>query len=414
MNNQLHSEVSKPVFIDETAALKAYDKKRNTLAKLLIRLDKTNKQLDRYISRSELDELHGEITVLNTELLKLSILLSDSSTISPEEREELKAAGEQNTALLMDLLVGSLNGSGARLSESELRDREKHLKQKKEQLLHRLNRIEKTLQNGDELSADEITDLSKERHNLLNQVEATLDDPDFFLGMAYRITEYAGEDRREKAAATLDKLARLTKDALPIRAMRILTSLLFSEKVPAAEIEAVTAKTGNPIFLQYILSLRSTVEVSYGSDNYDKFKNLIETVLSKTETFSHGLLADASKFFSDDFFGSNPELHRFVVHNAAAPSFLAGTIFPLAENVLRIAEQQAERNYFSRCLLDILAEVVRIEQNENTVIRILNLVGDDPIKKYRFFKIAAWRGDPSPALRKFLRDRSILDASDLL
>ncbi len=413
MSNRLQTRACTPEFIDETAALENYEKRRISLAKLLIRLDKTNKQLDRYISKSELDGLRQKITTINTELLKISIFLSDKSDLSPEEREELKAAGERNTELLMDLLVGSLNGSGNRLSEAELREREENLKKKKEQLHHRLNRIEKTLQNGDELTADDIARLSEERHALLKKVEATLDDPDFFLGMAHRFARYAAEDRHEKVGKTIDKLARLTKDALPIRAMRVLSSLLFTENVEISEIEAVTKNTGNPIFLQYILSLRPVVEVSYGQGKYDNFKNLIKLILSKTETFSTGLLADAYKFFKDDFFISNPEYHGCIMQNTAAPSFLAGTMFPISEEVLAQAEQQAERNFFSRSLLDTLSEVVRIEPKESTVIKILNLVIDDPIRKYRFFKIAAWRGNLSPELRKFLMDRSVLDASDL-
>ena len=402
-----------PVYIDESSALESYEKKRVSLTKYLIMLDKTNQQLDKFMSIGELEKLQREITTINTELLKISILLSEKSDLSPLEKEELKAAGERNTDFLMDLLVNSLGTSTGKIKTEELRKKEKAFRKKREQLIYRLNRIKKQRDNGIELSASEITQLSVERNELLNKVSSILDDPDFFYGIIHKIELYALENRKEKAVKTIDKLSRLTGEIVLIRAFRIIMSLLFDEKISVEDLKNILNINSNPVFMQYLLILRKKLENSFGSDNYDEFKQLICLVLSKPETFNSGLLKKTYDFFTRDFFLNTPELHVTLIKNARAPAFLANTIFNVSKGLLVKAVYQAKINYHSTSLADVLTEIVRLETRESTVLRILSLVADDPIRKYRFYKVAAWRDELSSEIRNFIMDRTILDLSDL-
>jgi len=402
-----------PVYIDESSALESSEKKRVSLTKYLIMLDKTNQQLDKFMSIGELEKLQREITTINTELLKISILLSEKSDLSPLEKEELKAAGERNTDFLMDLLVNSLGTSTGKIKTEELRKKEKAFRKKREQLIYRLNRIKKQRDNGIELSASEITQLSVERNELLNKVSSILDDPDFFYGIIHKIELYALENRKEKAVKTIDKLSRLTGEIVLIRAFRIIISLLFDEKISVEDLKNILNINSNPVFMQYLLILRKKLENSFGSDNYDEFKQLICLVLSKPETFNSGLLKKTYDFFTRDFFLNTPELHVTLIKNARAPAFLANTIFNVSKGLLVKAVSQAKINYHSTSLADVLTEIVRLETRESTVLRILSLVADDPIRKYRFYKVAAWRDELSSEIRNFIMDRTILDLSDL-
>ena len=367
-----------------------------SLSAALLKLSRLNRDLSRDQILRDKDRLLKERNDIN-----MLLLLHEAKT------KQAKTGGASDDDLAEGEIDAMLRSRGGSLDERDIRE----LKSRRREIAGMLREIEHLGRDQRQLSAEQLAAMDREKRLLKAEVLTVLEDPAFLFHRIQKVRRQVSEGKGAKPIRYLRRLVdQLGRNGVT-DALELIRGLADDEQHPSAEqVLAVVSRSGLGSFLHALLD-----DIERLNDLFpEESSRIVREILRNVMLFQEVPRDDWSEFFSGKAIREDLEWMRLTLLNPSSPCELLVGLLQCPEAELERCRERATRHYGSARAVDVMTEVLRQSRDPELIGRILDIVEEDPILRYRFYHVTAKQRDLPAELARRVLARGDLGVEDAM